>query len=316
MIRPATHSGSWYSVDPSTLSSQLSGWFVKAPKAQPGARVLIGPHAGYTYCGARLAETYSVWDLSKTKRVFILGPSHHVYFKESVLVTQYDSYETPLGNIEVDVKVCNTLTSQLGKSSFKSMSETIDDDEHLFEMHLPFLVYRCKQESVPLPKIVPIMVSSLSTKARERVVQALAPYFADEENAFVILSDFCHWGKRFGYTKYAPNNDLNELVPYSGARSHEVPIHKSIEYLDMSAMEIASAGTAAKWDSYIDTTGNTICGQTPIGIVLKLIEVYKGGGGLTASNRVFEWLGYSQSEKATKSSDSSVSYASGFVKLV
>lgn len=315
MIRSATHSGSWYSADPSILAEQLSAWFSKAPKFQAGARVLVGPHAGYTYCGARLAESYNVWDVSETRRVFILGPSHHVYFKDSVLLSSFDTYETPLGNVEVDREVCDQLRSSSEDTVFKSMSESVEEDEHLFEMHMPFLVYRCKQEGIKSPKIIPIMVSSLSPSVRQKVVDALLPYFKDEQNAFVILSDFCHWGRRFGFTEYVPDNDLSEIGPYSRSADRGTPIYKSIEYLDRSAMVIASAGSVAKWDSYIEITGNTICGQKPIGLVLNLIEGFKREGGLTVTDSVFEWLGYSQSSKVVKSSDSSVSYASGFVRL-
>lgn len=314
MIRPASHAGSWYSADPAGLKRQLSSLFAKAPGAQEGARVLIGPHAGYAYCGARLSETYSVWDSSKTKRVFVLGPSHHFYFKDKALLSPYHSYETPLGNIDVDVDVCQHLLDG-GHAAFGTMSESVDDEEHLFEMHLPFLVYRCQQEGKPLPKIVPVMISSLSSKTRENVVDALLPYMADPQNAFVILSDFCHWGRRFGYTQYVPDNDLNGIVSYSKSGRHDIPIYQSIEYLDRSAMVIASAGSAVKWDAYIQATGNTICGQKPIGIVLRLLEAFKANGGTTVSDLVFEWLGYSQSGKNVRPSDSSVSYASGFVRL-
>lgn len=315
MIRPASHSGSWYSADPLTLAHQLQGWFAKAPETQIGARILIGPHAGYTYCGARLAETYNVWDLSKTKRVFILGPSHHVYFKDVALLSPYTSYETPFGAIEVDTDICDQLCREISGNVFKKMSCEVDDEEHLFEMHMPFLAHRCKQDGVQFPRIVPIMISALSSKAREKVVQSLLPFFSDEENTFVVLSDFCHWGKRFGYTKYVPDNDIAEIISILQAKNRETPIHESIEYLDRSAMVVASAGSVAKWDSYIETTGNTICGQKPIGVVLRLLEKFKDSGGLTVTNASFEWVGYSQSGKVVRPSDSSVSYASGFIRL-
>jgi predicted class III extradiol MEMO1 family dioxygenase len=32
----------------------------------------------------------------------------------------------------------------------------------------------------------------------------LAPYLNDTVNFFVISSDFCHWGARFGYQLYDP----------------------------------------------------------------------------------------------------------------
>lgn len=315
-IRPPTHAGTWYSANHDTLSKQLTKYFSKAPKFEKGARVIVGPHAGYTYCGERLAESYSVWDLTNTKCVFILGPSHHVYFKDKVLVSQYDAYETPLGNIKVNTGIRDALIG-LGKGcGFEKMSESVEDDEHLFEMHLPFLAWRCKQDQVSPPKIVPIMFSSLSEKACEKVIAALLPYFNDDSYTFIVLSDFCHWGKRFGYTEYVASGDLDDLVPFHESDDRSVPIYESIKFLDQSAMLIASEGSLEKWSRYIKETGNTICGQKPINVVLKLIEKLQRSGGRTASSTVFEWIGYSQSGKAIKYSDSSVSYASGYVRLL
>ena len=80
-------------------------------------------------------------------------------------------------------------------------------------------------------------------------------------------------------------------------------------------MLVAGAGSVAKWDSYIETTGNTICGQKPVAVVLLLLERFRASGGELASDEAFQWLGYSQSSKVSSLSDSSVSYASGYVLL-
>ena len=41
------------------LDSQLSGWLADAPPPQgSGARAIISPHAGYSYCGACAAYAY------------------------------------------------------------------------------------------------------------------------------------------------------------------------------------------------------------------------------------------------------------------
>lgn len=313
LIRPATHSGSWYLDDRTTLEQQLRRFFAKAPTQKHGARVLVGPHAGYAYCGQRLAETYKAWDCKSALRVFLLGPSHHAYFKGSVLLSPYSAYATPLGTVDVDVDTCEALVA--GSGGIRYMSQDVDENEHLFEMHLPFLVQRCVDEGVPVPPIVPVMVSGLSVRAREAVVAALLPYFQDSTSTFVVLSDFCHWGRRFGYTGYVPEMQLLLLTTYQDARIRHTPIYKSIEYLDRAAMLVASAGSAAKWDAYIETTGNTICGQKPIAIVLLLLEAYLAAGGETRSDHAFQWLGYSQSSRAMSASDSSVSYASGYVLL-
>lgn len=65
-VRSATHAGSWYSGNPARLDKQMDGFIQRAPHGSvDGARLLIGPHAGYTYAGEVLAQTYSAWDTSK-----------------------------------------------------------------------------------------------------------------------------------------------------------------------------------------------------------------------------------------------------------
>ena len=55
-----------------TLADPESG-----PVPPGGARAIIGPHAGYRYCGANAAYAYRQIDPSRVRRVFVLGPSHH-----------------------------------------------------------------------------------------------------------------------------------------------------------------------------------------------------------------------------------------------
>lgn len=333
-IRPATHAGTWYSSSSSKLALQLDNLFKQAKDfrkdtSEPikGARVLIGPHAGFTYSGARLAESFSVWDTSKVKRVFILGPSHHMYFKNTAMVSPYDFYETPFGNLPVDTETIKKLCEHEGLSGskvFKRMSEEVDDEEHSFEMHAPFIHYTCKLLPQGLPKIVPIMISGMGDRLSKDIVDALLPYIGDDENTFIISSDFCHWGSRFGYTEYLPQKpidgikeeDLVTLRLSTKIKSTDLSIHQSIECLDREAMVIATFGSYALWKQYILITGNTICGQKPIGIILRILEEQKKANNSTISGeKVFHWINYSQSSPASRYHDSSVSYASGYVQL-
>lgn len=303
MLRPATHAGSWYTGDKRRLAAQIADFFAATGSMVPGARVLIGPHAGYTYCGARLAETYAAWDTTGVRRVFILGPSHHVYFRETAKVSPFARYETPLGLLRVDTEVCDQLVKAPG-SAFAYMTEDEDEDEHLFEMHAPFVAFRAQKDNVA-PTIVPIMISGMGPRLRDRLVAQLLPYMADPANTFVVLSDFCHWGRRFGYTQYTPKADLSLLAAYKHLLGQ--PLHASIEFLDRSGMRAASAGSTV-WEDYIESTGNTICGQKPVSVVLHLVEKHVDGP-------LFEWIGYLQSGQAVDALDSSVSYASGYVRM-
>lgn len=308
LIRPATHAGSWYSAEPATLQRQIAAFFAHAPGTVPGARILIGPHAGYAYCGERLAETYNAWDPLLTKRVFVLGPSHHAYLRDGGMLSPFASYDTPLGNVPVDVSV-NQKLARL--DAFRTMPSDVDEEEHLFEMHLPFLVHKCRVANVPVPQIVPIMISGLLEACRDSIVQALLPYINDPLNTFAVLSDFCHWGSRFGYTEYVPRGIVDDVQSYSKAADHLMPIYKSIEVLDRAAMDIASSGSVEQWDRYIMATGNTICGRKPMSIMLALMEAFLA----KSESPGFEWLGYSQSNAVEHPSDLSVSYASGYAAL-
>lgn len=310
-VRPATHAGLWYSNNTTKLDTQLSKLFKDSKTDRvKGARVLIGPHAGYSYSGQRLAETFKAWDAKSAKRIFLLGPSHHVYFKNNVLVSQFAAYETPFGDLPVDTEIVKELKRS---SLFKYMGKTVDEDEHSFEMHAPFIKWVLEKELKDV-SIIPLLLCDLDSNHIDQLAETLLPYVDDPENHFVVSSDFCHWGARFGYTEYLVNPlpllkvSKDNIITLKPGSKPPGKIHKSIERLDSIAMKIASEGTYSDWVKYIHTTGNTICGQRPIAAILLMLERY-------GSKEKFSWIGYSQSSLVIDVTDSSVSYASGYVKL-
>lgn len=54
------------------------------------------------------------------------------------------------------------------------------------------------------PGCPPLLTLSLPPAAEAAYGALLAPYLADPSNLFIVSSDFCHWGRRFGYTAYDP----------------------------------------------------------------------------------------------------------------
>lgn len=126
------------------------------------------------------------------KRVFILGPSHHHYF-EGCAVSPFETYATPLGPLEIDQEVNKSL---LKNQAFTVMNRDVDKEEHSIEMHLPYIykvLERQHSRSTELPQIVPILVGSIDSTKEKEYGKLLRPYLEDEENCFVISSDFCHW---------------------------------------------------------------------------------------------------------------------------
>lgn len=244
--------------------------------------------------------------------MFILGPSHHVYFKNYAYVSGFDEYETPFGNLKVDTGV---ITALVKHDVFKVMDEETDEDEHSFEMHAPYIHRLTEDLPQGQPSIIPIMISHTSEAVNAQIAEILSEYLKNDENTFVISSDFCHWGSRFGYTKYTPTGSLDDLVSlrtYTKVPPSSLRIHESIEYLDTLATKVASTGSSEKWKEYINETKNTICGQRPFSILLEALEIVRKSNGHADDWALFKWIGYSQSSQVTHPSDSSVSYYSGY----
>jgi len=285
--RRASHAGSWYTSSGKELHSQLDNWLKKATVNAPSTRAIIAPHAGYSFCGETGAYAYKLVDPANIKRVFILGPSHHVYLTGCAL-TQTVTYETPLYNLKVDTKTTEELAAT-GK--FDKMSISTDEDEHSIEMHLPYVakVMESKKDDF---KVVPVLVGSTNHEKERMYGEIFAPYLSDPENLFVISSDFCHWGKRFRYTYH------------DKSKGH---IHESIEDLDKMGMDLIEKMDTSAYYSYLDRYSNTICGRHPIGIFLNALDHIDPDKSLYQ----FKFHKYAQSSKVMRSDDSSVSYASG-----
>jgi len=297
--RCAYHAGSWYTDDGNELNRQLSDWLSKAsstPNTDVGAaaRAVIAPHAGYLYCGACAAFAYKHIEPSTTKRVFILGPSHHVRLAGCAL-SSVMRYETPLYPLNIDAQIYSELQAE---GAFERMSVSTDEDEHSIEMHLPY-VAKVMENFRDQFTIVPVLVGGLSVTKERQYGQIFAKYLEDPSNVFVISSDFCHWGSRFNY-KYVDDNFKS--------------IWQSIEHLDRQGMNTIESLDPAEFSGYLQKYGNTICGRHPIGVLLNAIETIKSHGS-NGTRMALKFVQYAQSSKCHKPSDSSVSYASAVFTL-
>jgi MEMO1 family protein len=266
----------------------------------PRARAIIGPHAGFSYCGHVQAHAYAGLAVQGARRVFLLGPSHHIYSREAT-VSGADAADTPLGALTIDA---DTRAALLATGAFGGLTEPgADEAEHSMELHMPFLAAALggRGRHAPPPAsipVIPIMVGALPPATEAGVAAALAPYLSDPANLFIISSDFCHWGTRFGYTWSQPGVGLAD----------------GIEALDRRGMALIEAGDAAGWRAYLAETGNTVCGRWPISLFLAALAVAAGGEG--GVKHAIAFTAYDQSSRCVGPRDSSVSYASAVVVVV
>ncbi|XP_048480136.1 protein MEMO1-like isoform X1 [Plutella xylostella] len=285
--RNASHAGSWYTENGTELSRQLDMWLAKADLTHGPARAIIAPHAGYSYCGACAAFAYRQVSPVVVKRIFILGPSHHVRLGGCAL-SPLDKYRTPLYDLTIDKQIYLELEAT---RQFEWMDVQTDEDEHSIEMMLPYIA-KVMEEYKSGFTIIPILVGSLTNEKQAKYGSILAPYLADPQNLFVISSDFCHWGARFRYQ-------------WRDQRPH---IHQSIEWLDKQGMNIIETLDPRAFSSYLDKYNNTICGRHPIAVLLQAVEKLRTQQ--NAPKMSMKFLKYAQSSQCETMQDSSVSYAS------
>lgn len=289
-VRRASHSGSWYSDSAKELGKQLEAWLSAADLTHGPARAIIAPHAGYQYCGACSGFAYRQISPVVVRRVFILGPSHHVRLGGCALSTAV-KYCTPLYDLRIDTQVTADLEAT---GQFEWMTMSMDEDEHSIEMHLPYIA-KIMEDYKDSFTIVPVLVGSLTPEKEAIYGRIFSRYLADPQNLFVISSDFCHWGHRFRYTYY--DRSWGE-------------IYQSIQTLDRTGMDIIETLNPAAFTEYLKKFGNTICGRHPIGVLLQAVHSLQKSG--NNSHRMsLKFLKYAQSNQCCSMSDSSVSYAAG-----
>lgn len=286
-MRKALHAGSWYTDKSEVLEKQLRTYLESAQpgtlkKVAPGGRLraLIGPHAGYSYSGKTAAYGYVDIDPTQVKKIFLLGPSHHVYL-DGCAVSGAKKYETPIGDIEVDNEVCRALERT---GHFQRMNLRVDEEEHSLEMHLPYIAHVMKGHEFTL---VPIMVGAIDAKSEQLYGKVLSEYFDKPGHLFIISSDFCHWGTRFRFTFFDKSQGQ---------------IWNSIETLDKMGMKLIEKKSAQEFRTYLEDYGNTICGRHPISVFLQVVN--------HSETAEIKFVHYEQSSKCHSMSDSSVSYAS------
>ena len=94
----------WHAADPNALARQIEGFIKKADvNTSNDIIALISPHAGYAYSGQTAAFGVKA---AKTKysRVIVIGPSHQVAMQDVLSVPRVTHYQTPLGEIPLDVE--------------------------------------------------------------------------------------------------------------------------------------------------------------------------------------------------------------------
>jgi len=160
-IKPPAVAGSFYPDDVDELVRVLDGCFISHPLGPLGAKsplpaLIAGmvPHAGYIYSGPCAAHFYSCLD-ANIRRVVLLGVNHRSRGSRAAL-SPWDTWRTPLGDIQVDRELTEMLASKVPWITYDSAAH---ENEHSIEVQLPFL-----QRTAEAFTFVPISLSHLSSE--------------------------------------------------------------------------------------------------------------------------------------------------------
>lgn len=236
--------GTWYTDNPKHLAREIATYLdsVDEPAAENVIALLL-PHAGYRYSGMVAAHGVRQVQGKNYSRVVVLGPSHRVPMLDAVSIPDVDFIETPLGQIELDRAMIGHLLEKEGFESHASAHR----DEHSVQIELPFL-----QEALGEFKLVPIVCGELGERSARQIASCLLENM-DAQTLVVISSDFTHYGHAFSY------------VPF-----HD-DVQDNLEKLDLGAFKLIEDGNLQGFLDYVQKTGATICGRSPIAVLLAML---------------------------------------------
>lgn len=189
-IRPSPIAGYWYSGNPNILRDEILS-FVENVKLQPLNGDVIGimvPHAGYRYSGQTAAYAFR-GVLDKTFDLVVVLSPFHAYSPASVLTSAHSYYETPMGKIQVDQPLIDSLGNKLEENSSIRMKKIANDEEHSLEIELPFLQTVLSEGF----RLLPLMIRSVDSVDAEQIAKELAKVIKDNKVLIVCSTDLSHF---------------------------------------------------------------------------------------------------------------------------
>ena len=293
-VRRAVRAGSWYSGYRDSLIKEINAMYMHevGPGRRPttldkrknNKRVIgvISPHAGYA-CSAPTA-THGFLALAEDRKdidTAILLGNKHTSSGPEISVAQYDKWETPLGQVPVNMSLLTRIvenTHQLDSlRNILDFDNTAHADEHSIELQIPFL-----QDIYSDFKIAPIAIAHLPTN----ITQSFGHYLADmikaegiKDSSIIIAStDMTHGN-------YFPQ--LN---------------HDQVSKLDKLALSAILEQDSENLEEVVQKNKISMCGVGPVKVLLALSE--KLGA------KSVKLLNYSTSGLTCGSRSSVVGYAS------
>ncbi|MBN2458535.1 AmmeMemoRadiSam system protein B [Candidatus Woesearchaeota archaeon] len=239
-----------------TLGPGLAEESANKQVAKMGVLGVISPHAGYMYSGMCAAHSFhaikeSCFDPETGNDIFIIMGFSHSGLDAGGTGTIALDWETPLGRVACDRAMIKELLSGSGRMIREDIVSL--SNEHSIEVQLPYLQYLYSRFS-----FVPLSVPHHCNFTRLAEIINLALKKTGRRACIIASSDFTHYGSGFSYEPFKGNINKN--------------IKENLEELDKGAISHITSLDTAGFLSYVQKTGATICGTSPIALMLEMLK--------------------------------------------
>lgn len=237
-IRKAGNKGRFYPAESKPIDDMIVHWnkvidenIQDKDRLSLKPKAILCPHAGYIFSGFTANIAYRVLSNSDPKRVIVIGPSHHVYVK-GISISEYEYYDTPYGNMSIDIDYIKTLKNTFN-FEFEKEAHFI---EHSTETQMPFI-----KKYLPKAKVIELIYGNVEFLTLSEIIKDL---LRDPDNAVVISTDLSH----FYDMDKAEKTDKNCLEGF---------VSKSIDLLNDNCEACGLIGIKALVKSAIDLNLST-----------------------------------------------------------
>jgi AmmeMemoRadiSam system protein B len=232
-IRPPAVAGRFYPDNPAALSTMIDSFVDLTFAAAPAIGVVV-PHAGYIYSGHVAGAIYT--RVAVPSRTIILCPNH-TGFGVPLSIMSEGSWQTPLGNLQIDSEMANVLMAA---------NPDLEEDteahrrEHAIEVQLPFL-QRGQRETDT--RFVPIAIGVSNWDVLERLGRAIAETIQRIGTTLIIASSDMNHYESDAITRVKDAKAIDPLLKLDAKGLHDVVRREKISMCGVgpaTAMIVAS----------------------------------------------------------------------------
>lgn len=180
--RTMSVAGSFYPNDPHEIQRFIAHFdAIGSEDLQSSAKIkaVIVPHAGWIYSGYTANLAFKMLNSQKPIRYILIGPSHRVGY-EGISISDMDSYETPLGMMDIDREMIMDLQHRFGLECYMAAHH-----EHSTEVQMPFIHYYS-----PDAKVVELVYAYATPKLLVPIIKHLLTL---PDTVVVISTDLSHF---------------------------------------------------------------------------------------------------------------------------